>query len=252
MSAMKKTWHQRGLKLSVISLVASCLIGCASTPPTAEMLAANDPWEMTNRDTLKLNGKIDKYVVGPVVGAYFFVVPTGGRRVVHNFVLNLSTPVIFTNDLLQGEAKRAGQTLARFTINSTLGLGGLFDPATHLFHVPKHDEDFGQTLAVWGVGEGPYLVLPFFGPQPPRDAFGQVVDLYMDPLLYLHIKQHIWWATARYAVTLLDLRGQTYSSMQDIQRSSVDYYVTLRSVYRQTRNKEIRNGRPDIQGLPEF
>lgn len=240
------------MRLAVVGLVASTLLGCASTPITAEMLAANDPWEMTNRDTLKLNGKIDKYVVGPVVGAYFFVVPAGGRRVVHNFVLNLSTPVIFANDLLQGEAKRAGQTFTRFTVNTTLGLGGLFDPATSLFRIPRHDEDFGQTLAVWGVGEGPYLVLPFFGPQPPRDALGQVVDLYMDPLLYLHIKQHIWWATARYTITLVDLRGQTFSSMQDIQRSSLDYYVSLRSIYRQTRNNEIRNGELDVQNLPEF
>lgn len=233
-------------------ILAGSLAGCASTPPSAEALAANDPYEMTNRDMLKLNGKIDRYFVGPVVGAYFFVVPPGGRKVIHNLVANLSLPTIFANDLLQGEATRAGQTFARLTINSTLGLGGLFDPATNQFHVPGHGEDFGQTLAVWGVGEGPYLVLPFFGPQPPRDAFGQVVDLYMDPFLYLHIKQHIWWATARYAITLLDLRGQTYSAMQGIQRSSLDYYVSLRSIYRQNRNSEIRNGRPDMRNLPEF
>ena len=236
----------------LVGLIAGWLAGCATAPPSAEALAANDPYEMTNREILKLNGKIDRYFVGPIVGGYFFVVPEVGRKVIHNFVVNLSLPTVFANDLLQGEGARAGQTLSRLTINSTLGLGGLFDPATSKFHVPGHDEDFGQTLAVWGVGEGPYLVLPFFGPRPPRDAVGVAVDLYFDPLLYMHIKQHIWWATARYAIVLLDVRAQSYSALQDIQRNSVDYYVSLRSIYRQRRNDEIRNGRPNVQGLPEF
>ena len=241
-----------GLRLAAIALVVGWLAGCASTPPTAEMLAANDPWEVTNRDTLKLNGKIDKYFVIPTVGIYFFIVPEGGRRSVHNFLQNLAAPTVFVNDVLQGEVKRASQTLARFTINSTIGLGGLFDPATRKFHIPQHGEDFGQTLAVWGVGEGPYLVLPFFGPQPPRDALGQIVDVYLDPTNHIAFKNHIWWDVGRYYFTLLDLRGQTYSTVQGIQRSSLDYYASLRSLYRQMRNNEIRNGRPDVTELPEF
>ncbi|MGZ5961587.1 MAG: MlaA family lipoprotein [Rhizomicrobium sp.] len=249
---MMGIWGKTGLRLAAVALVAAWLAGCAGTPPTAEMLAANDPWEMTNRDTLKLNGKIDRYFVIPTVGIYFYLVPEGGRRAVHNFLLNVAAPTVFVNDVLQGETKRAGQTLARFTINSTLGLGGLFDPATKKFHIPGHGEDFGQTLAVWGVGEGPYLVLPFFGPQPPRDAIGQVADVYLDPTNHLPIKQHIWWDAGRYYFTLLDLRGQTYSTVQGIQRGSVDYYASLRSLYRQLRNNEIRNGRPDTQNLPEF
>ena len=157
------------------------LAGCASGQPSAEALAANDPYETTNRDVLKLNGKIDRYFVIPTVGVYFYVVPEGGRKAVHNFLQNVNLPIVFINDVLQGETRRAGQTLSRFTINSTIGLGGLFDPATRKFHIPGHGEDFGQTLAVWGVGEGPYLVLPFFGPQPPRDAVGQIVDATIDP-----------------------------------------------------------------------
>lgn len=237
---------------AVAALVAAFLASCATTPPTAEMLAANDPWEPTNRETLKLNGKIDKYFVIPTVGAYFYIVPDGGRRAIHYFLQNVSLPTVFINDVLQGEARRAGQTLARFTINTTLGLGGLFDPATKKFHIPGHGEDFGQTLAVWGVDEGPYLILPLVGPQPPRDAFGQVVDAFIDPTNYIHFKQHLWWDAGRYYFTLLDLRGQTYSTVQGIQRSSVDYYASLRSLYRQMRNNEIRNGRPSTQNLPDF
>jgi len=249
---MTGIWGKSGVRLAMAAGLALWLAGCASTPPTPEMIANNDPWEPTNRDTLKLNGKIDKYFVIPTVGVYFFLVPQGGRRAVHNFLQNVALPTVFVNDVLQGEAKRAGQTLARFTINTTLGLGGLFDPATRRFHIPGHGEDFGQTLAVWGVDEGPYLVLPFFGPQPPRDAFGQVVDVFLDPTTHIHFKQHLWWDVGRYYFTLLDLRGQTYSTVQGIQRGSVDYYASLRSLYRQLRNNEIRNGRPDTKSLPEF
>jgi phospholipid-binding lipoprotein MlaA len=249
---MTGIWGKSGVRLAAAASLALWLAGCASTPPTPEMIANNDPWEPTNRDTLKLNGKIDKYFVIPTVGVYFFLVPQGGRRAVHNFLQNISLPTVFVNDVLQGEARRAGQTLARFTINTTLGLGGLLDPATSKFHIPGHGEDFGQTLAVWGVDEGPYLVLPFFGPQPPRDALGQVVDVFLDPTTHIHFKQHLWWDVGRYYFTLLDLRGQTYSTVQGIQRGSVDYYASLRSLYRQLRNNEIRNGRPDTKDLPEF
>jgi len=243
-----------GMRISRILLVAfaaAWLAGCST--PTPEMLAANDPWEPTNRETLKLNGKIDRYVVIPTVGVYFFLVGDSGRKMVHNFLQNVSLPTVFVNDVLQGEPGRAAQTLQRFTINTTIGLGGFFDPATRHFHVPGHGEDFGQTLAVWGVGEGPYLVAPFFGPQPPRDAVGLIVDaVVIDPWNYVPVKQHLWWDFGRYYFTLLDLRGQTYSTVQGIQRGSVDYYASLRSLYRQLRNNEIRNGRPDAKDLPEF
>jgi phospholipid-binding lipoprotein MlaA len=241
------------MRFLAVVFAGLCLAGCASTPPTPEMIAANDPYEPMNRDTLKLNGKIDHYFVIPTVGIYFFLVPDKGRRAVHNFLQNLSAPTVFVNDVLQGEGRRAAQTLERFTINSTIGLGGFFDPASTHYHVPAHGEDFGQTLAVWGAPEGPYLVAPFLGPQPPRDAVGLAVDTFvLDPWNYVHIKQHVWWDAGRYYFTLLDLRGQTYSTVQGIQRSSVDYYASLRSLYRQLRNNEIRNGRPDTKDLPEF
>ena len=238
-------WRQ-GLLFGLWGLV---LAGCATTPPSPE--AANDPYEQINRDTLRRNAKVDKYVVLPTVRLYLQMVPEDGRRGVHNFLGNLSLPTIFVNDMLQGELSRAGKSMWRLVINSTIGVGGFFDPASKI-GVPGHGEDFGQTLAVWGVEEGPYLVLPFFGPSNPRDATGLVVDAAMDPTNQIPFKQHIWWAAGREYFTLLDLRAQTYQTIQGIQRSSVDYYSSLRSLYRQLRNEQIRNGRKQALDLPDF
>ena len=209
------------------------------------------PYEQTNRDTLKLNGKIDKYFVVPTVAVYFVLVPEGGRRGVHNFLGNLSLPTIFVNDMLQGELSRAGKSMWRLVINSTLGLGGFWDPASKI-GIAGQGEDIGQTLAVWGVKEGPYLVLPFIGPSNPRDAAGLAVDTAIDPTNQIAFKQHIWWSVGREYFTLLDLKGQTYQTIQGIRRSSVDYYSSLRSLYRQMRNDEIRNGRVQSEDLPDF
>ena len=187
----------------------------------------------------------------PTVALYFVVVPEGGRRGVHNFLGNLSKPTILVNDLLQGELDRGSQTVERFLVNTTLGLGGFFDPAS-LMGIPNHGEDFGQTLAVWGMDEGPYLVLPYLGPSNPRDVAGLAVDTAIDPTNYIRFKQHLWWSAGREYFTVLDLRGQSYQTIQGIQRSSVDYYASLRSLYRQLRDNEIRNGRPATQNLPDF
>ena len=173
------------------------------------------------------------------------------RDSVHNFLSNLNAPVIFANDILQGETKRGAQTMGRFVINSTAGVGGLFDVAAKA-GVPQHSEDFGQTLAVWGVPEGPYLVLPLLGPDPPRDATGQVVDYLFDPTTYLRYKQHIWWSAGRQAVRLIDIRARNAAIVQGIERGSVDYYASVRSLYRQHRQSEIDNGRTNTNNLPNF
>ena len=122
--------------------------------------------------------------------------PEPGRRGVHNFLGNLTLPTIFVNDMLQGEVSRAGKTSGGLVINTTVGLGGFLDPASKI-GIPGHGEDFGQTLAVWGVGEGPYLVLPFLGPSNPRDATGLAIDVAMDPTNHIPFKQHIWWDGGR-------------------------------------------------------
>jgi phospholipid-binding lipoprotein MlaA len=242
----------RAGKALVIGIGGLILTACASTPPSPGALAANDPYEQSNRQTLIFNGKIDRYIVVPSFAVYFVLVPEAGRRGVHNFLGNLSLPTIFVDDMLQGELTRGSQTAKRFLINSSLGIGGFFDPARKM-GLGGHGEDFGQTMAVWGVGEGPYLVLPFFGPSNPRDAVGLATDALIDPTNFIPFKQHLWWSVTREYFTVLDLKGQTYQTIQGIQRSSVDYYASLRSLYRQLRETEIRNGRPAaVQDLPQF
>lgn len=237
-------------------IMGACALGlgaCASAPPSATALAANDPYESFNRQSLARNMWVDRTVLVPMVREYQDLVPAGGQRGIHNLLGNLAIPTIFVNDVLQGETSRAGQSAARFVINSSLGLGGLFDLAAPM-GIPAHGEDFGQTLAVWGVSEGPYLVLPLFGPSNPRDAAGIVVDtLVIDPTNYIGIKQHIWWDAGREYFTVVDLRASTMDTIEGVERSSVDYYAALRSLYRQVRANQISNGRgPAAQDLPDF
>jgi phospholipid-binding lipoprotein MlaA len=236
----------RGIASLFVMCAGLLLAGCATDPT-----GANDPYENTNRAVFDFNQKVDKYALEPTARAYVAVVPDPARQGIHNFLLNLDLPVTFANDLLQGEMDRAGDTLGRFTVNSTLGIGGLLDPASD-FGIPYHKEDFGQTLGTWGVGEGPYIVLPFLGPDPPRDATGQVVDIFLDPTTYIPIREHFWWSAGRKSLAIIDVRSRNLDTVENIERGSVDYYASVRSLYRQLRNNEIRNGRPDVKNLPDL
>jgi phospholipid-binding lipoprotein MlaA len=241
--------HKRILSMAMLAVVAA---GC-STTKDPESLAQNDPYEPTNRAITDFNTKIDNNFAKPVAKFYNHAVPQFARDGVHNFLTNLNKPVTFGNDLLQGEGARAGQTVARFTVNTTLGVGGLVDVATRI-GIPDHTEDFGQTLGVWGVGEGPYLVLPFMGPDPPRDLTGDVVDIFMDPTTYIRFHGSDTWYAVRSGVSVLDLRARNVDTLEQIERSSIDMYATTRSLYRQYRNSEIRNGKPDpnADDTPDF
>lgn len=199
-----------------------------------------------------MNRKVDHAVLKPVAQAYVAGVPEPARDGIHNFLVNLDLPITFANDVLQGEVERGAETFTRFTLNSTFGVGGLFDVATNNFKVPFHTEDFGQTLAVWGVGEGPYLVLPIVGPDPPRDAAGQVVDTAFDPMTYVDIREHFFWSAGRSVLEGIDLRSRNLESLDSIERQSIDFYASVRSLYRQNRNNEIRNGKPDVTNLPNL
>jgi phospholipid-binding lipoprotein MlaA len=212
----------------------------------------NDPFEGSNRFFFDVNQVLDDILLRPVAIAYRAVVPDFARDGVRNFMNNLNSPVIFANDLMQGEGDRAGTTLLRFGVNSTIGIGGLFDVAKEIGH-PYHDEDFGQTLAVWGVGDGPYLYFPLMGPSSARDFTGFVVDRGLDPLTYVNWGDDDleYVPIARTVLNVIDLRSRNIETLDDIERSSVDYYASIRSLYRQSRADSIRNGAPS-QELPDF
>ncbi|MEQ8269152.1 MAG: VacJ family lipoprotein [Parvibaculum sp.] len=211
----------------------------------------NDPLEPMNRYFFELNIFFDTILLKPVATWYDGVVPEPGRNGIRNFLDNLRSPVILANDLLQGEWDRAGTTASRFGVNTTVGVLGLFDPAAR-GGMKQHSEDFGQTLAVWGTGEGPYLFLPVLGPAPPRDLTGFVVDQAFDPLTYIYWDRPKTVPTVRFVVNGIDQRARSLKTLDQIERTSVDYYATVRNLYRQSRTSEIANGENDYDALPDI
>lgn len=211
----------------------------------------NDPFESSNRFFFNVNQALDEALMRPVAVAYRDVVPEFARDGVRNFLNNLNSPVIFANDLMQGEGDRAGTTMVRFGINTTIGVGGLFDVAGD-WGYPYHDEDFGQTLAVWGVNDGPYFYFFVLGPSSARDFTGFVVDRGLDPLTYVGWGDDYQWVPiTRAVVNVIDLRSRNIDTLDEIERTSVDYYASIRSLYRQSRADAIRNGKPSEE-LPNF
>ena len=237
-----------------IVLVGGLLTACATRPTDPDDLAAykqaNDPLEPLNRHIFNFNRGVDFWLLRPTTKLYTFVVPEQGRTMVHNFLSNLSLPFSAANALLQGDPDRAGQAVERFATNTVAGVGGLFDPAGN--EIPPVNEDFGQTLAVWGVDEGPYLMLPFFGPSNPRDAVGTAVEWFTDPVsLYLDHHGMTGLDYARTGTEVVDARSRNIETFDDIERTSLDFYAVVRSLYRQHRADQIRNGGvPDILGAP--
>jgi len=206
---------------------------------------AEDPWENFNRGTFSFNQKFDKYLLAPLAKGYRFVFPSEIRTGVRNFLNNLSEPWSSINSALQGNFKNTGNTLARFVINSTLGILGIFDVATEI-GFEKQKEDFGQTLAVHGVGPGPYLVIPFLGPSTVRDAIGKVTSIYADPVtLALERNNKDEWIWIGMAVKGIDFREQNLEKIDNLNATSVDFYATLRSLYLERRSSMIRNQKID-------
>jgi len=232
-------------------LVGVFLTGCATTRAIEGPQEINDPFEPFNRLMFNTTLAIDRVVLRPTALVYRAVFPQPIRDSVRNFLNNLDSPIIFTNDLLQGELARAKITLVRTVVNTTVGIGGLFDVADR-WGFPRHREDFGQTLARLGVGEGPYLFIPLFGPANPRDLFGYGTDLFFQPLTYVQWGDESYIPFVRYGVDLIDLRARNIETLDEIEQTSFDYYASVRSLYRQSRNNEINNGASAVEDLPDF
>lgn len=236
--------------LRTAALAAMVLTAGCATPPTdpdarAAYDEANDPLEPMNRYFFEVNYAMDQLFFRPIAGMYRTGVPEPVRDAIRNVLRNLRAPLIFIHDLAQGEPHRAGVTLQRFALNSTIGLGGLIDVADELLGLQYHDEDAGQTLAVWGAGESFYLMLPFYGPSNPRDAGGIIIDSFIDPVSILfRIYGPSYGPMARSVLTALDARSRAIDALDEVERTSIDFYATLRSLYRQRRIDEINNGQP--------
>ena len=233
--------------------------GCATPPKpsdpaaVAEFRALNDPFEPLNRQVFAFNEAFDAMALRPAAIFYKEIIPPPFQRGANNFLANLRSPVILFNDLLQLNLSAAGNTALRLIINTTLGVGGLDDRASD-FGYPERDNDFGLTLGMWGVPDGPYLVLPGFGPSSPRDATGIAVDsAVLDPLGVLgnfnsSLSDLSW---ARLGVGAADTRARVDGELEDLRRNSLDFYAALRSLYRQMRAGRLKEDQmaPAGQGL---
>jgi phospholipid-binding lipoprotein MlaA len=224
------------------------LTACTTTDP--QSLAQNDPFEPGNREVFALSMALDKVTAQPAARFYRAAVPQPARQGVRNALTNLNAPIVLANDVLQGEGEKAVNTFGRFMINSTIGLAGLLDVATDM-GIPGHDNDFGITLGKGGVHEGSYLVLPFIGPKPPRDLLGTGVDTAFDPLTYMTWNNSTLYMMIKGGLSIMDKREATLDTVESIERTSIDFYATTRSLYRQNRNAQIK-GDAANEELPNF
>jgi phospholipid-binding lipoprotein MlaA len=231
------------------ALVCLLMLTACATPPKdpearAEFEAENDPIEPVNRAIFGFNEVIDGTLLKPAALIYRGVVPEEGRTGIRHVLNNLRSPFDITNDALQGNVDQAGDDLIRFLLNSTIGVFGIFDVATG-WGYPYHSEDFGQTFATWGIGEGPYIVLPILGPSNPRDATGLGLEWVSDPFnLWMSNTDRDWAVWTRTVVNGVDLRSRNIETIDELQKTSIDFYAAVRSLYRQRRAEEIRDSGP--------
>lgn len=218
-------------------------IGCATTGTDPR-----DPYEPFNRRMQKFNDNLDNYIFKPIAKGYKAVTPAVVDRGITNFFNNIGDISVFTNDFLQGKPKQGGADLIRFVANTTLGIGGLFDVATQ-WGLERHDEDFGQTLNTWGVPQGPYLVLPLFGPNTATSITSIPVDGWV-----LNPVSSVWldapeWQSSGSALNIIDLRADNLSATNIVDQASLDRYAFIRNAWFQRRNFLITDGQAPVDDI---
>ena len=216
-----------------------------------EKYTANECFEKFSRGTLKFNQALDKAIFKPIAKGYR-VLPQPIRTGTNNFVSNLRSLLSFSNNVLQGDLKSAGNTAGRFAINTTVGILGVFDPASKMGFEKKPREDFGQTLGVWGTGPGCYFVLPVLGPTTTRDAAGLIGNVFVDPVYHLthnsetdilvgneNLSEHNYYYYR--GTDAVDFRSKNIESFDSLEENSIDFYASLKSLYLQNRQQRILN-----------
>lgn len=242
------------LSWSILAAFASLpllLTGCATAPPAsdpdslADFRETNDPLEPTNRVFYKINNGIDTVVLRPLAVAYRAVLPQTVRDHTHNVLANLGMPVQLFNDMLEAKPRRAGDSLMRLLVNTTIGIGGVFDVATE-WGWPDHDSDGGITLAMWGIPNGPYLFLPVLGPSSPREAAGFGGDYVINPLSWIGYGTTAdALAYTKLGISAVDARAAVLDDLDKVTSQALDPYATIRSLYRQHRASQIQDVRDD-------
>ena len=232
-------------RIAGILLIALTLGACAGTTGDVSTLVDEpvapvyDPWERLNRGVFSVNRNLDKVTLRPVAKGYRNASGSFLRKGVNNFFSNLRTPLTIVNQLLQGKGRLALSDSGRLLLNSTVGLAGLLDPATAI-GLDKHEEDFGQTLAVWGVPDGPFVVVPLLGPRTLRDALAIPLNFFADPLLHYDntsVRDKLWGLQA------VQVRARLLAA-ERLLEDSYDPYITTREAWLQNRRYEIYDGDP--------
>ena len=216
-----------------------------------EKYTANECFEKFSRGTLKFNQALDKAIFKPIAKGYR-VLPQPIRTGTNNFVSNLRSLLTFSNNVLQGDLKSAGNTAGRFAINTTVGILGVFDPASKMGFEKKSREDFGQTLGVWGADTGCYFVLPVLGPTTTRDAVGLIGNVFIDPVYHLthnsetdivvgneNLSEHNYYYYR--GTDAVDFRSKNIESFDSLEENSIDFYASVKSLYLQNRQQRILN-----------
>lgn len=237
------------ISLSVLAVVTA-VGGCTRPGPAQDLAQPFDPYEKTNRANHALNRAVDRALLRPAGKGYVAVIPQPVQAGVSNFAANLALPGAIANTLLQGRLGEAGQNSLRFALNSTIGIGGLFD-ASSQFGLYEADADFGETLAVWGAEEGAYIELPLLGPSTERDAVGKLVDLFTNPLSYMVQSPEKYYGTAASVASRLGDRGAYADAIDSVLYNSADSYAQLRMIYLQNRRFELGEAAPDT-GVDPF
>ena len=240
----------KGLKLFVVTVVLSLLLNMPQTL-AAEKYTANECFEKLSRGTLKFNQGLDRVLFKPIAKGYR-ALPSPLRSGTSNFVGNLRSLLTLSNNILQGDIKGAGNTVGRFTINTTVGILGIFDPAAKMGFEKRSREDFGQTLGVWGADTGCYFVLPILGPTTARDAVGLVGNVFIDPVYQLthntetdvvigneNLSEHNYYYFK--GTDAVDFRSKNIETLDSLEKNSLDFYASVKSLYLQNRAQKISN-----------
>ncbi len=234
-----RRWGGPAARAALSAFAAAALSLTAGAPRAAA--EDGDPWEGFNRGIFRFNEAADRWLIEPVAKGLDFITPDPVERAIRKFFENSMFPVYFLNDLLQTKPVSAAEDLARFAINSTIGIAGFFDPASH-FGIESGREDFGQTLGYWGVPPGPYLVLPILGPSNPRDTVGLVADSAARVYPFF---VPIWVSTPINAGDLLNQRSLAIDAIAQEREAALDYYVAIRNAYTSYREDQVQDHEED-------